>query len=279
METDRKVKSKELFPAIFSRHAEAYERRVDQIMARGEALGRQRAIDLLDARPGMRVLDLACGPGNLTRRIAALIAPDGAVVGVDLAPGMIARAQAAGIAHATFEVMDIEELRFPGDSFDAALCGHGLQFAPHLDRALGEARRVLRPEARFAASVPVTPMMQSVWTLLDTVIDRVLPPGPKAVDQQATRSVVADAAALTQAAVAAGFASARVEVVDEKVIWESAEQFVALCTSWWDCAARLDGIDLERRQAFVDEATATLKREHPGAIETTASNHVLFAVA
>jgi ubiquinone/menaquinone biosynthesis C-methylase UbiE len=273
------LKSKELFPAIFSRHAAAYERRLDQIMARGEALGRQRAIDLVDARPGMRVLDLACGPGNLTRRIAALVAPDGEVVGVDLAPGMIERAQAAAIANATFEVMDIEELRFPDDSFDAGLCGHGLQFAPHLDRALGEARRVLHVDARFAASVPVTPMSQSVWTLLDTVIDRLLPPGPKAIDQQATRSLVGDAQALNGAALAAGFASARVEIVDEKMLWESAEQFVALCTSWWDCAARLDGIAVERRQAFVEEATAALKREHPGAIETSARNHVLFAIA
>lgn len=279
MGTAGAVKSKELFPGIFSRHAAEYEQRLDQIMARGEARGRQRVIDLVDARPGMRVLDLACGPGNLTRRIAALIRPNGEVVGVDLAPGMIARARASGIANATFEVMDIEELRFPDDTFDAGLCGHGLQFAPHLERALGEARRVLHAGARFAASVPVTPLMQSVFDLLDEVIDRLLPPGPKAVDQQATRAVVGDAAALAEAAMAAGFASASVEVVEEKVTWESAEQFVALCTSWWDCAARLDETAPEIRRAFVDEATATLKREHPGSIETTGRNHVLFAIA
>lgn len=279
MGTAGAVKSKELFPGIFSRHAAEYERRLDQLMARGEARGRQRVIDLLDARPGMRVIDLACGPGNLTRRIASLIEPDGDVVGVDLAPGMIERAQAAGIANATFEVMDVEELRFPDSTFDAALCGHGLQFAPHLDRALGEARRVVRPGARFAASVPVTPLMRSVFDLLDSVIDRLLPPGPKAIDQQATRAVVGDAAALAEATLTAGFASARVEVVDEKVTWESAEQFVALCTSWWDCAARLDQTGPEIRQAFVEEATATLKREHPGVIETTSRNHVVFAVA
>jgi len=277
--TARTVKSKELFPDIFSRHAAEYERRLDQIMARGEARGRQRVIDLVDARPGMRVIDLACGPGNLTRRIAARVEPDGDVVGVDLAPGMIERAQAAGIANATFEMMDIEELRFPDDTFDAALCGHGLQFAPHLDRALDEARRVVHGGARFAASVPVTPLMRSVFDLLDSVIDRLLPPGPKAVDQQATRAVIGDAAALAEAALAAGFASARVEVVDENVTWESAEQFVALCTSWWDCAARLDQTAPEIRQAFVEEATAKLKREHPGVIETTGRNHVLFAVA
>src|SRR5260370_17333080 len=101
-------------------------------MARGEARGRQRVIDLVDARPGMRVIDLACGPGNLTRRIAARVEPDGAVVGVDLAPGMIERPQAAGIANATFEVMDIEDLRLPAPTFNPAPSAPPLQSPPPL---------------------------------------------------------------------------------------------------------------------------------------------------
>jgi len=273
------VKSKELFPAIFSRHAAAYQQRLDQIMARGEARGRQRVIDLVEARPGMRVLDLACGPGNLTRRLAEQVAPAGEVIGVDLAPGMIELARRAEIPNARFEVMDAERLSFADGSFDAAVCGHGLQFMPDLGAALREARRVLRPLARFAASVPVTPVKESVWAMLDTVIDRWLPPSPRAVDQDATRAVVADAGELRQAAVDAGFGEARVEVVEEKVRWESAEQVVSLCTSWWDCAARLEGMDLQRRQAFMKEAIDELSRTHPGAIETTGRNHVLFAVA
>jgi ubiquinone/menaquinone biosynthesis C-methylase UbiE len=273
------VNSKDLFPAIFSRHAEAYELRLDQIMSRGEARGRQRVIDLVEATPGMRVLDLACGPGNLSRRIAALVAPGGQVIGVDLAPGMIERARAAGIANASFEVMDIEELAFPDASFDAALCGHGLQFVAHLDRALGEARRVLRPGARFAASVPLPSTVIGPWKLIDEVVEKWLPPAPRAADQQETRAIVADTAAFRRAAVAAGFTKARVEVAEEEVRWESAEQLVSLFASWWDCASRLEGIDLERRQAFVDEAIAALRREHPGAIETTGRNHVLFAIA
>ena len=71
------MKSKDLYPAIFSRHAEAYEQRLEQIMERGEARGRQRAIDFLEAKPGMRVLDLACGPGNLTARVAPLVLAGG----------------------------------------------------------------------------------------------------------------------------------------------------------------------------------------------------------
>jgi hypothetical protein len=69
------LKSKDLYPAVFSRHAVAYQRRLDEIMARGEARGRSRAIELVDAQPGMKVLDLGlrawhAEPAPCARRVA-----------------------------------------------------------------------------------------------------------------------------------------------------------------------------------------------------------------
>jgi ubiquinone/menaquinone biosynthesis C-methylase UbiE len=272
------LKSKDLFPAIFSRHAAAYQRRLDDIMSRNEALGRLRAIELVDARPGMRILDLGCGPGTLSRRLAALVVPDGEVVGVDLARGMVDLARAAGIANTRFEVMDIEQLDFADAWFDAAVCGHALQFAADLERALSEARRVIRAGGRLTASVPAAPVSQSVWRLLDSVIDRHLPPAPVAADQSRTRETVGDVVAFRQAALDAGFVEAGVEVIEEKVHWESADHLVSMFTSWWDCASRLDAVGGAERNAFVEDAIATLRREHPGTIETTGRNHVLVAV-
>lgn len=273
------MKSKDLYPSIFSRHAEAYDRRLDQIMSNGEARGRQRVLDLVEARPGMRILDLACGPGNLSRRLAAAVAPRGEVVGVDLAPGMIEVARKRAIPNARFELMDIEELSFPSASFDAATCGHGLQFAAHLDRALGEARRVLRRASRMAASVPAGSPSHGVIGLLDAVVDRHLPAAPRAIDQDATRRTVSDPDLLTQAANDAGFVDARVEVIEEKVVWRSAEQLVALFTSWWDCAARMESLTDEQRASFIDDALDTLHRNHTGTIETTSRSLVLDATA
>lgn len=279
MENAPGVKSKELFPPVFSRHALAYQRRLEDIMSRGESVGRVRALELVAARPGMRVLDLACGPGTLSRRLAALVSPDGEVVGVDLAPGMIALARSMNIPATRFELMDIEQLAFADESFDAAVCGHGLQFVPDLPRALREAGRVLRPEGRLAASVPVTSRQEAVWALLDSVIDRWLPPAPQAVDQGPTRAAVQDAAAFRQAALEAGFATATVELVEEDVNWESAEHMVANCLGWVDYASRLEGMDGVRRQAIMDDAVKTLRHNHPGRIETKGRNHVLFAHA
>ena len=273
------VKSKDLFPAIFSRHAAAYQQRLDEIMARGEARGRLRVLELLDVRPGMRVLDLACGPGTLTRRLATGVAPGGEVVGVDLAPGMIELARSAGIANARFQVMDMERLDFDDGSFDAAACGHGLQFAGDLSRALGEARRVLRRGSRFAASVPLNGGRQRPWMALEDVANRWLPPAPVAADQSATRSVIADASTFRVALLDAGFRQSEVELVEEKVVWPSAEDLVARCMGWWDLASRIDGLDPERRRAFMDDALASVRRENPGPIETFGRNHVAIAIA
>jgi ubiquinone/menaquinone biosynthesis C-methylase UbiE len=273
------MKSKEMFPAIFSRHAAAYQRRLDEIMARGEARGRQRLIDLLQVKPGMRVLDLACGPGTLSRPLAAQASPGGELVGVDLAPGMIELARSAAIPSATFEVMDIEQLSFPHASFDAAACGHGLQFVPDLLRGLGEIHRVLRPGSRFGASVPLAGGEQRPWMVLDEVVNRWLPPAPVATDQQATRAVVSDPAVFRQTVLGAGFVEAGVEVIEEIVTWKSAEQIVGMCMSWWDLASRVEGLDAGRRQAFIDDAVTSLRRDHPGAIETVGRNHVLLATA
>ena len=157
------MKSKELYPAVFSRHAEAYKSRLDEIMARGEARGRMRMVEGSEAAPGMTALDLACGPGNITRLLAQRVRPGGRVLGVDLARGMIALAVREHPPDTWYAVMDIERLGLTDRSFDAVTCGHGLQFAPDLGRALREAWRVLRPFGVLAASVPVAATDESVW--------------------------------------------------------------------------------------------------------------------
>jgi ubiquinone/menaquinone biosynthesis C-methylase UbiE len=273
------MKSKEMFPAIFSRHAAEYQRRVADVMARGEARGRMRLIELARASPGIRVLDMACGPGNLTRLLAQRVAPGGEVVGIDLAAGMIELARAEAIPNARFEIMDIENLAFDDRSFDVVTCGHGLQFCPDLHRALRETRRVMRPGGRLVASVPIDGMADTAFEVVADVIDRWLPPRPEVVDQTATRMTVRDPSTFQQAATDSGFAAATVELIEERVTWKSAEYFVSMFTGWWVLASRMEGMEPGRRKAFEDEAVAAMRARHPGAIETTGRNLVLLAEA
>src|SRR5690242_18006749 len=74
-------------------------------------------------RPGMRVLDLGCGPGSITLGLAETVAP-GETVGIDFQPSQVAQGAAlAASSEATnvrFEVADVYRLPFPDGSFDAA---------------------------------------------------------------------------------------------------------------------------------------------------------------
>jgi SAM-dependent methyltransferase len=196
---------------------------------------------------------------------------------VDLAAGMIELARANAESNASFELMDMEQLAFPDASFDGAVCGHGLQFAPDLVRALSEARRVLRPGCVLAASVPSVGVNEDVWALIDLVVDRWLPPRPVVVDEAATRAAIRDASALEAAALAAGFELAHVESIEEEVVWASARQLVDNFMGWWFFAYRIEGLDAERQKAFEDEALAVVVRAHPGAITTHGRTLVLAA--
>ena len=98
-------------------------------------------------RPGMRLLDVGCGPGTITLGLAAVTAP-GEVVGIDVDEGEIARAreEAAklGIATARFEVANAYELPFEDDSFHAVFSQAMLEHLQRPEDALKEMHRVLR---------------------------------------------------------------------------------------------------------------------------------------
>ena len=256
--------AKDLYPRTFSRHAAAYKRRLDEVMARGESRGRAAVIAWLDPRPGKRIIDLACGPGTLSYLLAAAVSPDGEVVGIDLAPGMIelARREAPPGLAVRFELMDIDDLRFPDAHFDAAACGHGLQFVPDLVRALTEARRVIKPGGRLAASVPADPAQPSeAQAILERVVGDRLPPPPRARDQFSTRRTVEDEDAFTTAARQSGFRSARVMRYEESTTWTSPQHFIEMAAGWWSMAVRLDAVPAAERDALLARGQHAIEEE------------------
>ena len=85
-------------------------------------------------RPGMRILDLGCGPGSITLDLTERVGPGGQVVGVDLSEDAVAAARSAAIARrdevTRFIVGDLFTLDLEPDSFDIVHAHQVLQHVP-----------------------------------------------------------------------------------------------------------------------------------------------------
>jgi trans-aconitate methyltransferase len=103
-------------------------------------------LDLLDAKPGEHILDLGCGTGHLTDKIAATGAT---VVGIDKSPEMIQQAREQ-FAALRFEVMDARELSLPGP-FDAVFSNATLHWVKEPEKVVAGIARILRTGGRFVA--------------------------------------------------------------------------------------------------------------------------------
>jgi SAM-dependent methyltransferase len=98
---------------------------------------------------GMKVVDVGCGPGGLTSELAGVVGAEN-VAAIDPAP-QFADACRERNPGADVRVGVAEELPWPDDSFDAALCSLVVAFMEDPDRGIGEMARVTRPGGVVAA--------------------------------------------------------------------------------------------------------------------------------
>jgi ubiquinone/menaquinone biosynthesis C-methylase UbiE len=112
--------------------------------ARCLATAHRRLAELL--RPGISVLDVGCGTGAITRGIAEAVGPTGRVIGVDVNPGLIARAQQAhgDVPSLSFEVADLFALPFR-DEFDVVTAARVVQWLADPLGAVKALARAARP--------------------------------------------------------------------------------------------------------------------------------------
>ena len=135
---------------VFSSVAKKYDIMNDAMSGGMHRLWKDRFVRLLKPRRGEHFLDMAGGTGDIAFRIAK----SGASVTVsDINPDMLAvgmeRAAERGIQGLVWSEQNAEVLSFEDEAFDGYTIAFGIRNVTHIDKALAEAFRVLKPGGRF----------------------------------------------------------------------------------------------------------------------------------
>jgi demethylmenaquinone methyltransferase/2-methoxy-6-polyprenyl-1,4-benzoquinol methylase len=176
--------------AVFDSVADRYDVMNDLMSLGIHRLWKRFAVEQSGVRAGQRVLDLAGGTGDLARRLAARVGPQGEIVVADINAAMLNKGRerlldqgiATGIG---FIQTDAERLPFPDRQFDLVIIGFGLRNVTDKQTALNEMYRVLKPGGRLLVLEFSKPVAPGLKPLYDFYSFRILPLMGRAVAHDA----------------------------------------------------------------------------------------------
>jgi ubiquinone/menaquinone biosynthesis C-methylase UbiE len=128
-----------------------YDSRRYALINRWDPAHLEKVDRLLDFENGNRVLEVGCGQGHLTKRLADRGID---ITGIDANPNAPEVAESDRVLH-----MSAEELDFEDESFDIILSVHAIEHIPPLSQALAEMARVLKPAGQALHIYPAEPIM------------------------------------------------------------------------------------------------------------------------
>jgi SAM-dependent methyltransferase len=234
-------------------------------------------LDRLDLEHGEAVLDVACGPGSVTRPAAIEVGPAGRVAGVDLSPAMLATARAKpappGAAAIEYHHAPAERLPVADAAFDVVACQQGLQFFSSPVAALREMRRSLRPGGRVAVAVWAQIEHSPPFAALEGALGEVA--GDELADRYRSGPWgMPDADRLRELLERAGFDGVRVTREVLPLSFDSAPQLASTLTA---SAVRADVDALSPRRR--EQLAAALERRVvlDDALRAEAVSHLAFA--
>jgi len=224
----------------------------------------RRVLELAELEPGMAVIDVGCGTGNLAFEAVERVGPHGLVTGIDAAHEAILvateKAQHRHLDRVRFEAMDARHLRYEDEAFDAVLSCLGI---PTVGRAecFAEVRRVLRPGGRFVfcewsgIGNPITkayfdtvakyrgarPPVPEVARLLEA--RRVINEDPGVIGMRKPEAWVRKLEEL-------GFRDARYLTEAHTTIWPDAGEYLSYMLAWGDNERELRSMTPKMRESF-----------------------------
>jgi SAM-dependent methyltransferase len=263
--------------------------RYRDIVTSGLSAHGECALRVHPPRSGDRVLDLGCGFGDTTRRLAELVGPEGEVVGVDAAARFIDVAcrevAEAGIANARFLVEDVQACELDG-RFDYAYSRFGTMFFSNPVAALRNVRRALAPGGRLCMVVWRRKLDNDWLHRAEGVVERFLT-RPEATDEPTCGPgpfSMASADTTTDVLLRAGFDDVSLHRCDSSIaigadLNEAVEFVMALGPAGE--LIRLAGIEAEELRptivAALHEALADFQGPDRSAIRAPASSWVVGA--
>lgn len=212
-------------------------------------------LDLATLAPGQSVLDVACGTGVTTRPARAAVGPGGAVIGLDINAGMLAKAaELAEGQDIRWIAGDVAALDMPTDSIDVVLSQHGYHYFPDKPAALAEFRRVLRPGGR---------LLMSIWRGHSAYTDALCAAvarhiSPEVAAKQSAQRDTPSAEALARQLTQAGYRDVRIVPQTLTIRVPEAETFVPLHLASMPIAAAFAALPETARTALISEVAEAL---------------------